>query len=142
MSKRQRSAVWTYFDKERGETEPVCTICGESVKTSGNTSNLLKHLTCKHEKKFKLVNEEQEAVKRMREEQTPLKQPRQVTLKVSMERAQGYGRESLRRKKIDEALVRMLAIDLQPASIVEDRGFRTFCESLIRSTSLLAAVPS
>ena len=37
-----------------------------------------------------------------------------------------YGRESMCHKQINEALVKMLAIDLQPTSIVEDRGFLNF----------------
>jgi len=31
MSKRKRSAIWSYFDNEGGETEPTCTLCGETV---------------------------------------------------------------------------------------------------------------
>jgi len=34
--------------------------------------------------------------------------------------------DSLHRKAIDRALVKMIAIDLQPGSIVEDRGFQEF----------------
>ena len=37
---------------------------------------------------------------------------------------------SLRRRTIDESLVSMLAHDLQPASMVEDRGFLAFLEAI------------
>ncbi len=37
---------------------------------------------------------------------------------------------SVRRAKIDETLVKMLATDLQPATIVEDEGFRRFLKVL------------
>ena len=37
-----------------------------------------------------------------------------------------YLGDSHRRKRIDDALVRMMASDMQPASIVEDRGFHGF----------------
>ena len=51
-----------------------------------------------------------------------------MTLAAVIERTQAYGKESTRRRKIDEALVNMLAIDLQPASIVEDTGFLKFLQ--------------
>ena len=142
MSKQKKSAVWTYFDGEEVGVNPTCTLCGETVKTSGNTSNLLKNLKSKHEEQAKLVQAEQEEEKRLKAEQTPAEQPRQVTLKTALERSQLYGKESPRHKKIDEALVRMLSIDLQPASIVEDRGFLIFCTQLTQSKSLQAVVPS
>ena len=121
MIKCPRSAMWRNFDRESDETNPAYTICGETVKTGGNTSNLLKHLRCNQKEEIKVVNDEQET-KCLREEQAPYKQPKQATLQASFQRSQGYGRESLRCKRINEALVRMLATDLQPATIVVDRG--------------------
>lgn len=94
MSKRKRNAVWPYSDNEGGKTEPTCTLCGETVKTCGNTSNLLKHLKTNHEKEFKLVQEKQQEAKRLKAEQNPLKQARQLTLAAAIERTQVYGREA------------------------------------------------
>ena len=79
-----------------------------------------------------MVHEEQEEAKCMSEKQTLSKQQlKQVTLQASLERLQVYGKESLRLKTTDEeALVRMLATDLQPGTIVEDHGFLNFlCHS-------------
>ena len=118
MSKRKRSAVWTYFEVDEETT--MCSLCKEAVKTSGNTSNLMKHLKSKHFEEFKLVQAEQEETKWLRSEQTPAKKLKQVTLVASLERSQLYQRESSHCKKIDGALIRMLAMDLQPPSIVED----------------------
>ena len=49
MSNRKRSMVWTYFDKADDETKShaVCKFCGLWI-SHFNTSNLLKHLRCKH----------------------------------------------------------------------------------------------
>ena len=124
MSKRKRSAVWSYFSG-KGEASPVYTLCGESVKASGNTSNMLKHLQLKHPEEFRLIREEQEAAKRLKTK-TPSTEGRQQTLAVAFEQGQGYTRESLRRKKINDALLSLLAVDLQPASIVEDKGSLSF----------------
>jgi len=38
--------------------------------------------------------------------------------------------DPLRQKKVDEDLARMIALDLQPFSIVEDRGFKAFTKAL------------
>ena len=51
-TKRKRSAAWTYFDEVVYRTDPVCNICGETIKTSGNMSNMLKHLKSKHEEAY------------------------------------------------------------------------------------------
>ena len=122
MSKRKRSAAWTYFDRESG-TESICTLCGESVKTSGNTSNQLKHLKIRHDKEYSLVQDEQEKTKIQKKEKLPVKQSNVTTIEMALERSQPYGKESAHRKLIDKALIKMLAVDCQPASIVEDRGF-------------------
>ena len=92
MSKCPRNAVWRNFDRESDDTNPVYTICGETVKTSGNTSNLLKHIRCNQKEEIKVVHDEQET-KCLREEQTSYKQPKQATLQASFEQSQGYGRE-------------------------------------------------
>ena len=37
---RKRSLVWTYFTATSSHFVPVCDLCGETVKTSNNTTNL------------------------------------------------------------------------------------------------------
>ena len=131
MSKRKRSSVWTYFDDSDG-TDATCVLCKDIVKTSGNTSNAMKHLKSKHQEEYQLVHAQQEESKRLRLEQrqSSAEQSKQVSLETTLERSRVYPRESTRCKKLDESLVRMLAVDLQPASIVEDRGFLTILHSL------------
>ena len=125
MSKRKRSAVRTYFDNEEG-TDAICLLCNDIVKTSGNTSNALKHLKNKHHSEFQLVQEEQEETKRKKTDQQSVKGPEQATLVSTIEQSQAYTRESACCKKLDNSLIKMLAMDLQPASIVEDKGFQLF----------------
>ncbi len=126
VSKRKRSAVWSNFDKDEEGVDPACTICGEVVKSSGNTSNLLKHLKVNHKAEFQLVHEEQEEAKRQKLEAPTSRRPSQLTMELTIERTQRYQKDSPRRKKLDDALVTMLATDLQPASLVEDKGFLRF----------------
>ncbi len=44
--------------------------------------------------------------------------------------SQSYPSNSLKKMKVDQALVEMLAKDMQPLGMVEDEGFRKFCRSL------------
>ena len=62
-TKRKRSPIWNYFDPVEGETNVASSVCGEKLKTSGNTTNLLKHLRLKHDSEFRLVAEEQSEAK-------------------------------------------------------------------------------
>ena len=41
-----------------------------------------------------------------------------------------YPKESVKRQRIEEALVEMITTDLQPSSIVEDSGFKKFVRTL------------
>ena len=41
-----------------------------------------------------------------------------------------YPRESTKRKNIHDALVQLIATDLQPVSIVEDQGFKNYVHTL------------
>ena len=43
-----------------------------------------------------------------------------------IEHYQYYPKESVRKAKIDDTLIKMIATDLQPVSIVEDSGFKAF----------------
>jgi hypothetical protein len=46
-NKRKRSTAWRYFSRhESQEGISICTVCGETVKHSSNTTNLLK--VCKY----------------------------------------------------------------------------------------------
>uniref|UniRef100_A0A1X7U5T4 BED-type domain-containing protein n=1 Tax=Amphimedon queenslandica TaxID=400682 RepID=A0A1X7U5T4_AMPQE len=122
---RKRSLAWDYFYKEGEST--FCEICKEEVKTSGNTSNLFKHLQSNHKDEYAAVEKhrlEQASQKKMK---VAVKQP---SLKESFAIAQPYGKESQRKKKLDDVLVKMIATDLQPISIVNDQDFQNFLKAI------------
>ena len=54
----------------------------------------------------------------------------QHTLREVTERSQKYTATSQRQKKLDDALVEMVARDMQPSTIVEDKGFNKFVHLL------------
>ena len=114
MSKRKKSSVWTYFDDSDG-TDATCVLCKDIVKTSGNTFNATKHLKSKHQEGYQLVpctagRKESKRLK-LEQRQTSAEQSKQVSLETTLERSRVYPRESTR-CKLDESLVRMLAVDL------------------------------
>uniref|UniRef100_A0A1X7V5E0 BED-type domain-containing protein n=1 Tax=Amphimedon queenslandica TaxID=400682 RepID=A0A1X7V5E0_AMPQE len=82
---RKRSLAWDYFYKEEEST--FCEICKEEVKTSGNTSNLFRHLQSNHKDEYTELEKhrlEQASQKKMK---VAVKQP---SLKESFATAQPY----------------------------------------------------
>lgn len=55
-----------------------------------------------------------------------VRQPRQSSMQMFIRRPI----QPLQQSKVDEALIKMIAVDFQPFSIVEDRGFRTYTQAL------------
>lgn len=56
--------------------------------------------------------------------------PTQQTLRNVIARKEGYGEGVPKKKHLDNLLMKMIVMDLQPMSIVEDRGFRRFLHGL------------
>ena len=58
------------------------------------------------------------------------KKAQQPSIVETLNRSCTYSKESFKRQKIEEALIHMIAKDMQPPSIVEDEGFRGFVKTL------------
>lgn len=43
--------MWSYFSSTNSQ-DAVCDICGKTVKSSGNTTNLVKHLRLNHNTEY------------------------------------------------------------------------------------------
>ena len=87
----------------------------------------------KHNELYKEADEERksEAEKREQVKKTRSGKGKAVAeVLPSLERYQPYQRSSLKCQKIDSALVEMVALDMQPVSIVEDLGFLKFLRTL------------
>uniref|UniRef100_A0A1X7UJA9 BED-type domain-containing protein n=1 Tax=Amphimedon queenslandica TaxID=400682 RepID=A0A1X7UJA9_AMPQE len=127
-SGKKRSLAWVHYTTTTSDDKTAqCNLCGEKVKTSGNTTNLMIHLKKYHESEHAAIMQQQEKVT-----QNPSKKrctelaKGQLTLSGSIERTAGYPKNSFKRALIDKALVKMITTDLQPASFVEDTGFNEF----------------
>ena len=117
----------------------------------------LQHLCSHHKDEHK----ELQAAKKKQKLVSPpshSSQSKQITITQSFSHAVGYGsmcaivavlmlififitKDSLHHKTINNALVKMLVLDMQPANIVHDERLKTFSRLLIPSTYLLAIVP-
>ncbi|XP_073835857.1 E3 SUMO-protein ligase ZBED1-like [Musca autumnalis] len=110
-TKKKGSAVWTYFLKARDGKYAKCRICSNVYKTSGNTSNLIDHLKRAHPA--------------CRQNPIP-----DNTIDTYFKKSSQYDSTSERKKAIDTALISMICSDIQPFSIVEDKGFQDFVKCL------------
>ncbi len=128
MAKRKTSSVWNFFQKEEEFATCLVKPCEIKLKHSGNTTNLLKHLKCKHFQQYEECLKEIEDEKRSKRSKTEC--PKQLTLKKTLDKATFYRKESTKRKNIDNALIEMIVTDLQPTSVVEDNGFQKFVSVL------------
>ena len=64
LTKRVRSSVWNFFEKDDDPNYAMCLVsgCKTKIKQScGNTSNLLKHLKAQHIKEHQECMEETKA---------------------------------------------------------------------------------
>ena len=114
---------------------------GDVLKDCGSTTNLfnvntsfvltifvllyrIQHLKLKHPSESKVVEDLK------REEKTKHKRPKlnepanQPTLEQVIRRTQKYNKTSPHQKSLDDCLLEIIVLDMQPASIVEDPGFQ------------------
>ena len=96
--------------------------CSVNVKHCGNTSNFLKHLNSCHPEEYQACIAAQNRNKRPKTSTSS----RQITLPETISQSRKYPKNSLRCKQLDDALLYMITTDLQPISIVEDKGFQKF----------------
>ena len=116
--KRKKSQVWDFFSVSPIQTsKAICNICSASISREGtkpgnySVSNLKSHLQSKHITEF-----------------NSLIQPRnsmESTDVQSMELQINYfSQSSIRAQQITKAIGVMIALDMRPFSIVENKGFR------------------
>lgn len=88
-----------------------CLTCKITYKTSGNTSNLMDHLNRCHPFLIESTKCNSSIIQYFKKGVT-------------------YDNNSVRKKELDLALSKMIALDIQPFRIVEDKGFRDFVHCL------------
>ncbi|XP_076660942.1 zinc finger BED domain-containing protein 4-like, partial [Halictus rubicundus] len=108
-SSRSKSDVWQHFLKI-GRGEAQCNICDKKFKLKyGNTSSLLRHLKAVHGSVIHLPTTTQIETESVKDKNIAY-----------------FDKNSSRSKQLTEGIAQIIALDLQPYSIVDDIGFRSF----------------
>ena len=106
----------------------VCLVCKDSLKYSGSTSNMMKHLRTRHPLEYAELKGDADM-----ETATKVSSPStsaQPTLIETITRAQPYKNDSNKKKELDDLVVKMIVEDSQPLSVVEDKGFKRLVNGL------------
>lgn len=102
-----------HFEKVDGDNEKVkCKLCSAVLSTGGGTSNMLSHLKRKHSN-ILIPSETDTSVGQNVDASSSQENPSLADF-----------------KKADQALTLMIAIDFQPFSVVDDKGFRNFVKCI------------
>ena len=129
---RKSSPVWDFMEKI-SETCVKCKICNSNFTYKGTTSNMRNHLVAKHPMQFLSSRQEEETAVDTPEQVSssiPNFQPQQQTLHAIVARNDGYKEGGAKKTILDDHLVDLITIDMQPLSIVDDMGFRKFVHAL------------
>ncbi|XP_015794375.1 zinc finger BED domain-containing protein 1-like [Tetranychus urticae] len=109
----KRSHAWDFFEKQSGKV--ICSKCKGEVKTTGNTSNMLRHLENHHIDLF-LTHFKGQNVKQRR-------------IDTSMNMISSIKSGDLK-STIDEKLIWWIIDDSRPFNMVESKAFKSFIKSL------------
>lgn len=144
MTSRKRSNIWLHFD-EAGPQKAKCKLCNIILSgQGGSTSNYRRHLQTKHPTALLVqVRQEDSTESTSASGTASTAAVSSDTASTSTASTSGTGtsgvqrtRQSqissfvrtpigpVRQSKVDEELVKMIALDLQPFSIVDYTGFR------------------
>ena len=90
---------------------------------------IFQHLHINHPPEYKICEQQrQENEENNNKRCKPLSI--QPTLQATIDKSQKYTANCQRQKRLDEALVEMVAIDMQPSTLVEDKGLNKFVSLL------------
>ncbi|XP_071581127.1 E3 SUMO-protein ligase ZBED1-like [Temnothorax nylanderi] len=143
---KQTSSVWQYYDKLKDKTSAKCRFCEKTIKHSGNTTNLMQHISRKHEimmMKRKCHSDSDSSrgssvnapIKRKKPQ---LIQSNDSCIDDAFSRMKSYQEGGLTADRITLSIMYMIAVDKLPLSTVEARGFKR----LMKTTTPLYKIPS
>lgn len=142
-ARSKESHVWQYFHKEDDGVHYKCTKCLKKLKKCGNTTNLSEHLIRKHGiRNTEVANDNpddpgvpglssQSAVpsgSHMTPQSLVRHPPTQSYFVTTTSRQRDL--TSKEKEELDLALVKMICLDFQPLSVVENKGFQEYTRKL------------
>jgi hypothetical protein len=132
-----KSEVWDYFDKNFLTNEATCHYCKKTYQTSGNTSNLWNHLKRVHDIEkgaslstadtVSLLSTDDYQELEWESSSTSSHERKQKVLVLD---SYFYKSSNKKKKEIDNLVIDMIAVDMQPLSIVCDVGFQQLIHKL------------
>lgn len=124
-----KSIAWKFFQKSSDNSSVRCSLCKQTIVFHKSTTTLMHHLRVKHGEELKKAKEEKQ-----RESIPILPKPGpsmiQPTVKETIENKTPYDQKSVHRQDLDRLVLQMIVEDMQPFSIVEDKGFKKFVKAL------------
>ncbi|XP_066966369.1 zinc finger BED domain-containing protein 4-like [Macrobrachium rosenbergii] len=124
----RKSPVWDFMEQD-SPTTVKCLICKQTLAYNKTTSSMMKHIQSKHPLQYAEQKENNVPAS-----DATLPQPQaifaQQTLPDVFAKKEGYKEGGLKKQQLDKLLIKMIATDLQPISIVEDKGFKNFVHGL------------
>ncbi|XP_053556003.1 zinc finger BED domain-containing protein 4-like [Bombina bombina] len=150
MASRKRSSIWIHFD-EVGPQKVKCKLCNNILSgQGGTTSNFWRHLQSKHPTALLMQVRQEDSAETTQAStsggtiiSTPSPTP---TTEASTTSRSGINVQRprqgqitrhvrppispIRQRKVDEELTKMVALDLRPFSIVNDKGFWNFVKAI------------
>lgn len=139
MSDKQSimSLVWQYFSKVPSTGKAKCGICEvQLVRTDGQTSSLKRHLKRFHSIDLEELEKTQRKKSKSEEDSSSHSQPKLSSFLASR---QALDPSSPKAKRITYKIAKIIFLDLQPLSVVEDIGFS---ELIAETTDRRFSMPS
>ncbi|EFA12506.1 hypothetical protein TcasGA2_TC012931 [Tribolium castaneum] len=139
MASKSKSEVWGYFEKDILTNEATCLYCKKTYQTSGNTSNLWNHIKKVHNienEKGTLSTADTVSLSSMsamsssgdfQESESASHERKQKVLVLD---SYFYKTSTQKKKEIDNLVIDMITLDMQPLSIVGDVGFQQLINKL------------
>lgn len=129
------SAVWAFFTVSKEDTrKAVCNTCKVEVMRGGcrvksfNTTNLICHLKNRHPDLHKQLQEKNAA--NISQQAKTKASAAGSTIQQVLDKTKKFAKDSAKARSITDKVMEMIALDDQPFSVVEDRGFRRLIEHI------------
>ena len=121
-----KSLTWDYFDKAADNLTCKCKECGITITCGdGSPTNANHHLQRKHPNIYEEMEKKKNAIK----PSVPPKNKAQTKLSAFVKHDY-YNKNSDRQLLLEEKTANMIALDLQPFSVVNQPGFRGLVSAL------------
>lgn len=123
---KKTSLAWKFFDEDQNVLYAECKLCQAKIKRgtslqSCSSTPLLNHVKLKHWKQYQDVQREKQRTVPAVSSALSLVQP---DIQQALQLKETYPTNSEPALALTRAIAKMIAVDVQPFSIVEDEGFK------------------